>query len=276
MATYAIGDIQGCYDELRRLLDIVEFDASQDTLWIAGDIVNRGPHTLAVLRFLKSLGNRSITILGNHDLHLLVVAAGVRKPHRADTLNELLAAPDCEELLDWLRRQRLMHADSGLGYAMVHAGLLPQWSIAQALALAGEVEAVLQGPNYADFLQNMYGNEPKQWDDNLAGYDRLRIIVNAMTRLRLCTPDGGMEFSHKTGLHGMPSGYIPWFDVPGRASRDTPLIVGHWAALGLLLRPNLLAIDSGCVWGRRLTALRLEDRQIFQCDCSGVSAAADD
>jgi len=276
MATYAIGDIQGCYDELRRLLDVVGFDTSHDTLWIAGDIVNRGPQTLAVLRFLNSLGNRSIAILGNHDLHLLVVAAGVRKPHRADTLDELLAAPDCDELLDWLRRQRLMHADSGLGYAMVHAGLLPQWSIPQALQLAREVEAVLQGPDYRDFLQQMYGNDPKRWDDNLAGYDRLRVIVNAMTRLRLCTPEGTMEFSHKTGLPGIPSGYIPWFDVPGRASIDTPLIFGHWAALGLLLRPNLLAIDSGCVWGRQLTAVRLEDRRVFQCDCVGVSGSEGD
>ncbi len=276
MATYAIGDIQGCYDELRRLLDIVGFEASHDTLWIAGDIVNRGPHTLAVLRFLKNLGDRSIAILGNHDLHLLVVAAGVRKPHRADTLNELLAAPDCDELLEWLRRQRLMHADDSLGYAMVHAGLLPQWSVPQALALAREVETVLQGPDYQDFLQQMYGNDPKRWDDNLAGYDRLRTIVNAMTRLRLCTPDGEMEFSHKTGLPGIPSGYIPWFDVPGRASRDTPLIFGHWAALGLLLRPNLLAIDSGCVWGRQLTAVRLEDRQVFQCDCVSVSSSEGD
>jgi bis(5'-nucleosyl)-tetraphosphatase (symmetrical) len=276
MATYAIGDIQGCYDELRRLLDIVGFEASHDTLWIAGDVVNRGPHTLAVLRFLKSLGNRAITVLGNHDLHLLVVAAGVRKPHRADTLDELLAAPDCDELLDWLRGQPLMHADAGLGYAMVHAGLLPQWSIAQALSLAGEVESVLQGPGYGDFLQHMYGNDPKHWDDNLAGYDRLRTIVNAMTRLRLCTPDGEMEFSHKTGLPGIPSGYIPWFDVPGRASRDTPLIFGHWAALGLLLRPNLLAIDSGCVWGRQLTAVRLEDRQVFQCDCVSISSSEGD
>lgn len=273
MATYAIGDIQGCYDELRRLLDIVAFDPARDSLWLAGDIVNRGPHTLAVLRFLRGLGDRAIVTLGNHDLHLLVVAAGVRKPHRSDTLEELLAAPDCDELLDWLRRQRLMHADAG--YVMVHAGLLPQWSVAQALALAREVEAVLQGPDYGGFLCHMYGNHPTHWRDDLAGYDRLRIVVNAMTRLRLCTPGGTMEFSHKTGLKGVPSGYIPWFEVPDRASRGTPLIFGHWAALGLLLRPDLLGLDSGCVWGRQLTALRLEDRRVFQCDCGGVSAADD-
>lgn len=273
MATYAIGDIQGCYDELRRLLDKVAFDTSRDTLWIAGDIVNRGSQTPAVLRYLRSLGDRAAVILGNHDLHLLVVAAGVRKPHRGDTLDELLSAPDRDELLDWLRRQKLMHA--GGGYAMVHAGLLPQWTVTQALSLAAEVEAVLQGPDYSDFLQHMYGNEPLRWHDSLTGYDRLRVVVNAMTRLRLCTPDGTMDFSHKTGLHGMPTGYIPWFDVENRASRNTPLIFGHWAALGLLLRPDLLGIDSGCVWGRQLTAVRLEDRQVFQCECTGLSGSGD-
>ena len=158
---------------------------------------------------------------------------------------------------------------------MVHAGLLPQWTIAQALSLAAEVETVLQGPDYGDFLQHMYGNEPLRWHDGLTGYDRLRVVVNAMTRLRLCTPDGTMDFSHKTGLHGMPPGYIPWFDVPNRASRDTPLIFGHWAALGLLLRPDLLGIDSGCVWGRQLTAVRLEDRQVFQCECTGLNGSGD-
>jgi len=273
MATYAIGDIQGCYDELRRLLDDVAFDPVRDRLWLVGDIVNRGPQSLAVLRFLRGLGDRAVITLGNHDLNLLVVAAGVRKPHRSDTLDELLAAPDCGELLDWLRRQRLMHVENG--YAMVHAGLLPQWSIAQAQALAREVEAVLRGPDYGDFLRHMYGNHPVHWREGLTGYDRLRIVVNAMTRLRLCTAGGTMEFSHKTGLKHMPAGYLPWFDAPGRASRGTPLVFGHWAALGLLLRDDLLGLDSGCVWGRQLTALRLEDRRVFQCDCGGVSAAGD-
>ncbi len=274
MATYAFGDIQGCYDEMRRLLDIIHFDPARDRLWLAGDIVNRGPQTLEVLRFLRALGDRAVVTLGNHDLHLLVVAAGIRKPHRGDTLDELLAAPDRDELLDWLRRRRLMHADDG--FVMVHAGLLPQWTVAQALSLAGEVEAALQGPDYGGFLRQMYGNEPAYWSDGHAGYERLRVVVNAMTRLRLCTPDGTMEFSHKTGLKGMPAGYLPWFDIPGRASRGTPLIFGHWAALGLLLRPDVYGLDSGCVWGRRLTALRLEDRKLFQCDCGGVSAAEGD
>lgn len=273
MATYAIGDIQGCYDELRRLLDDLAFDPARDALWAVGDIVNRGPQSLAVLRFLRGLGDRAVVTLGNHDLHLLVVAAGVRKPHRSDTLDELLDAPDCGELLAWLRRQRLMHVENG--YAMVHAGLLPQWSIAQALALAHEVEAVLQGPDYGEFLQHMYGNQPAHWHDGLTGYDRLRVVINAMTRLRLCTAGGTMEFSHKTGLKGMPAGYLPWFDAPDRASRGTPLVFGHWAALGLLLRADVLGLDSGCVWGRQLTALRLEDRRVFQCDCDGVSTTGD-
>ncbi|MGA0023400.1 MAG: symmetrical bis(5'-nucleosyl)-tetraphosphatase [Burkholderiales bacterium] len=268
MATYAIGDIQGCYDQMRRLLDTAGFDPLHDHLWLVGDLVNRGSQSPEVLRYLRGLGDRAVAVLGNHDLHLLVVAAGVRKPHRDDTLDALLAAPDREELLDWLRRQRLMHA--GNGYAMVHAGLLPQWSIAQALALAREVETALQGPDYGEFLNHMYGNTPAQWHEELAGYDRLRVIVNAMTRLRLCTADGTMEFTHKTGLDGAPAGYLPWFDVPARASNATPVVFGHWAALGLKLRQDILGLDSGCVWGRRLTAVRLEDRCVFQCGCETV------
>lgn len=273
MPTYAIGDIQGCYDEMRRLLDTIAFDPSSDRLWLVGDLVNRGTQSLEVLRYVRGLGDRVIVVLGNHDLHLLVVAAGVRKPHRGDTLDALLSAPDRDELLDWLRRQRLMHA--GDGYAMVHAGLLPQWSIAQALALAHEVEAALRHFDYGEFLRHMYGNAPVQWHDGLTGFDRLRVIVNAMTRLRLCTPEGAMEFTHKTGLKGMPTGYLPWFDVPACASRETPVLFGHWAALGLLLRPDVLGLDSGCVWGRRLTALRLEDRRVFQCGCESVRTAGD-
>jgi len=273
MATYAIGDIQGCYDQLQRLLDSIAFDPAHDQLWLVGDLVNRGPQSLEVLRFVRDLGAQAVTVLGNHDLHLLVVAAGVRKPHRGDTLDALLAAPDRDELLDWLRQQPLMH--TGNGYAMVHAGLLPQWSIAQARALAQEVETALQGPDSSEFLRLMYGNEPVQWRDDLTGYDRLRVIVNAMTRLRLCTAEGVMEFTHKTALKGAPAGYLPWFDLPTRASRDTPVLFGHWAALGLMLRTDVLGLDSGCVWGRRLTAMRLEDRRVFQCDCASVRTTDD-
>ncbi len=266
MSTYAIGDVQGCYDELRRLLDSVDYDPAHDVLWFVGDLVNRGPKTLETLRFVRGLGDRAVTVLGNHDLNLLAVSAGLRKPHRGDTLDALFAASDRDELIDWLRHQKMMHV--GSGYAMVHAGLLPQWSVSRAMALAAEVEAALRGADYAGLLKNMYGNSPTVWDDGLAGYERLRVIVNAMTRLRLCTAGGEMEFSHKTALVNVPAGYMPWFDVPDRASADTPIVCGHWAALGLLLRKDVLGIDTGCVWGRSLSALRLEDRRLVQCECA--------
>lgn len=271
MSTYAIGDVQGCYDQLRTLLDALRFDPAADTLWLVGDLVNRGPKSLETLRFVQSLGDRAVTVLGNHDLHLLVVAAGVRKPHRGDTVDEILNAPDREALLQWLRTRKLMHVEGG--YAMVHAGLLPQWSIARADALAREVEASLAA-NDPGLFEHMYGNTPDEWDEALTGYDRLRVIINAMTRVRLVDRNGRMEFSHKTGLKDAPAGYLPWFDVPGRASAGTPIVCGHWAALGLMLKPDLLSLDSGCVWGRQLSALRLEDRRLFQTDCSGLETAS--
>jgi bis(5'-nucleosyl)-tetraphosphatase (symmetrical) len=272
MATIAIGDIQGCYDQLMRLLERAGFDERRDVLWLVGDLVNRGPQSLETLRFVKGLGARAITLLGNHDLNLLAVAAGVRKPHRGDTNDAILAAPDREELLTWLRHQSMMHA--GGGYAMVHAGLLPQWSMGQALALASEVEAALRGPDYRELLKRMYGNEPLRWRDDLAGYDRLRIIVNAMSRMRLAAADGTLELDYKLGLDTAPAGYFPWYDVPGRASRGTPIVFGHWAALGLLVREDAVCLDSGCVWGRALSALRLEDRRLFQLDCRELAGTA--
>ena len=272
MATIAIGDVQGCYDQLMRLLERAGYDERRDVLWFVGDLVNRGPQSAQVLRFAKSLGERQSTVLGNHDLALLVVAEGVKKPHRGDTFDELLAAPDRDELIAWLRRQKLMH--TGGGYAMVHAGLLPEWSVARALDLAREVETALQGPDYREFLKNMYGNEPAQWRDDLAGYGRLRVIVNAMSRMRLVTPGGKMEFSHKTGLANLPAGFLPWYDAPGRASRGDRILFGHWAALGLLDRDDVVCLDSGCVWGRTLSALRLEDRRFFQLDCPELEGMA--
>ncbi|MFN7086690.1 MAG: symmetrical bis(5'-nucleosyl)-tetraphosphatase [Burkholderiales bacterium] len=272
MPTYAIGDVQGCYDQLQRLLHALAFDPRRDRLWFVGDLVNRGPKSLQVLRFVKTLGKSAVTVLGNHDLHLLTVAAGIRKAHSGDTLDEILAAPDRDELVAWLRHRKMMHAENG--YAMVHGGLLPQWTVAQALTLGEEVETALRGDGHREFLRHMYGNEPARWSDDLTGYDRLRVIVNAMTRLRLCSADGTMEFSHKIGLESLPAGYMPWYDVPHRASRDTALITGHWAALGLMVRTDLLALDTGCVWGRQLTALRLEDRRIFQCECRELAGMA--
>jgi bis(5'-nucleosyl)-tetraphosphatase (symmetrical) len=265
MSIYVIGDVQGCYEPLRRLLDRVVYDPSADRLWFVGDLVNRGPESLHVLRFIKALGAGATSVLGNHDLHLLAVAAGVRKPHRDDTLDTVLQAPDREELLDWLRRLPLLHASNG--HAMVHAGLLPQWGVPRALALAHEVEQVLRSDRHGELMHHMYGNTPAAWSDDLQGYPRLRVVINAMTRLRLCTPAGVMEFSHKTGLDDVPAGYMPWFDVPRRASRDTPIVCGHWAALGLQVRSDVMAIDTGCVWGRELTALRLEDRRLYHCGC---------
>jgi bis(5'-nucleosyl)-tetraphosphatase (symmetrical) len=272
MATLAIGDVQGCYDQLMRLLEQADYDERRDVLWFVGDLINRGPQSAQTLRFVKGLGDRQVTVLGNHDLTLLAVAAAIKKPHRGDTFDELLAAPDRDELVDWLRHQKMMHAEGDR--AMVHAGLLPQWSIDQALALAREVEAALQGPEHREFLRHMYGNEPARWRDDLAGYDRLRVVVNAMARLRLVKPDGTMEFSHKTGLAGTPAGYLPWYDAPGRASLGTRILFGHWAALGLLQRDDVVCLDTGCVWGRALSALRLEDDRLFQLDCAELAGQA--
>ena len=266
MATYAIGDIQGCYSPLRRLLDKIDFEPTRDRLWLVGDLVNRGPQSLAVLRFVKSLGTRAVTVLGNHDLHLLVVAAGHVKPHHGDTLDAILRAADRDELLDWLRSRKLMHAAGR--YAMVHAGLLPQWSIAQALSLAREVEAALQSDDHDEFLSHMYGNKPDRWRAGLTGLDRLRVITNVLTRLRLCTAKGRMEFSHKGAPTSAPRGYRPWFNAPQRRNRSAKIIFGHWAALGLYTEANVIGLDTGCVWGRDLTAFRLADGKLYQCAAS--------
>ncbi|MFZ5523405.1 MAG: symmetrical bis(5'-nucleosyl)-tetraphosphatase [Pseudomonadota bacterium] len=270
MAIYAVGDIQGCHAELVHLLETIRFDAAADRLWLVGDLVNRGPGSLDVLRLVKALGDSAITVLGNHDLHLLAVAEGVAELHRSDTLDEVLNAHDRDELLHWLRNQRLLHAEGG--YVLVHAGLLPQWSVEQAVSLAHEVEHALRGENHAVFLARMYGNAPHQWDDNLTGYKRLRVIVNAFTRMRICTPQGEMEFRFKGEVENIPAGYLPWFDVPGRASAKAKVIVGHWSALGLLLRKDVIALDTGCLWGGPLTAIRLEDRQLFQVECNNPVA----
>ena len=268
MATYAIGDIQGCFEALELLLERIAFDPERDRLWFVGDIVNRGPDSLASLRFVKSLGEQAVTVLGNHDLHLITVAEGFARIHRGDTFQDILAAPDRDELLQWLRRQKLMHFEAG--WAMVHAGLLPQWTVARALELAREVEDVLAGPDYRDLLRSMYGNEPDAWDDRLQGHDRLRVIINAMTRLRLCTNDGRMEFRHKSAPLNLPEGYLPWYAIEHRASAGEPVIFGHWSTLGLYATADIVALDSGCLWGNALSALRLEDREIIQVSCAGM------
>ena len=276
MATYVIGDIQGCFEALEKLLDRIAFDSRRDRLWFVGDLVNRGPDSLATIRFVRSLGESAVTVLGNHDLHLLTVAAGFAHLHRGDTLADILEAPDREALLDWLRHCKLMHVDEG--WAMVHAGLLPQWSIGEARALAAEVEEALAGPDSRELLRHMYGNQPDAWDPKLEGYDRLRVIINAMTRLRLCTPDGRMEFRHKSAPRNLPPGFLPWYAVPGRASAGHPIVFGHWSTLGLHATDDVVALDSGCLWGGALSALRLHDRRIFQVDCAGMrgTTAPDD
>lgn len=265
MASYAVGDLQGCYFSFQRLLETIDFKPDHDRLWLVGDLINRGAGSLATLRWLYQHRTSIVAVLGNHDLHTLAVAEGFVPVHKSDTLNELLTAPDGVELLAWMRHQRMVHREDG--YLMVHAGLLPQWDAAQALALGAEVEAVLRSPDYRDFLAHMYGNQPDLWHDDLQGYDRLRLITNGMTRLRVCSPEGRIEFKFKGELDRIPAGYLPWFDVPDRRSHGTVIVCGHWSALGLQQRPDLFTLDTGCLWGGQLTAMRLEDRRIFQVPC---------
>lgn len=260
--------------ELNALLEVCSFNRSSDRLWFVGDLVNRGPASLDVLRFVKGLGERATVVLGNHDLHLLCVAEGVARPRADDTLAGVLEAPDRNDLLQWLRARELLHFEHGK--ALVHAGLLPQWTIAKALDLAREVEAALRGSAYREFLAKMYGSEPVAWDDSLAGADRTRVIVNAMTRMRFCTTSGGMEFRAKGGLDAAPPGYYAWFEVPGRRSADSTVICGHWSALGLRVESGLIALDSGCIWGGALSAVRIEDGRVFQVPCAGIQGSGGD
>jgi bis(5'-nucleosyl)-tetraphosphatase (symmetrical) len=272
MGLYLIGDVQGCDTPLERLLNDIGFSPSRDRLVLLGDLVNRGPASLAVLRRLAALGDAAQCLLGNHDLHALAVAAGVRPAHRSDTLAELLAAPDAPQLLDWLRHRplALLHSEGAqTDLLMVHAGVLPQWSAAQTLACAQELADALRGANYPEFLQTMYGNRPAQWSESLQGAGRLRAIVNALTRLRFCTAEGEMEFATKEGAGAAPAGYLPWFDVPGRLSGKVTVAFGHWSTLGLINRPGLIAMDTGCVWGGCLSAMRVDGgrRELLQMQC---------
>ncbi len=259
MALYMIGDVQGCDSALQRLLEKISFSASRDTLFVLGDLVNRGPDSAGVLRRLMGFGASAQCLLGNHDLHLLAASVGARRPSRKDTLANVLNAPDRDAMLAWLRQQRmaLLLEHQSQSYLMVHAGVMPSWTATQTLALAGEFEAVLRGPSLGDFLHHMYGNTPVQWHDELKGMDRLRMIVNTLTRLRFCTADGVMEFETSDGAHAAPPGYMPWFEVPGRKTANVAVAFGHWSTLGWLGRDDLFALDSGCVWGGCLSALQL-------------------
>ncbi len=273
MALYCIGDIQGCDSALGRLLDEIDFSASRDTVYLLGDLVNRGPESAAVLRRCMGAGDALRPLLGNHDLHLLAAAHGARKPSRRDTLAQVLEADDRLAMLEWLRQQPLMHTHTHAGerLVMVHAGLLPTWTVDEALALAGEVQAVLRGPGLSDFLHQMYGNGSDRWDPALTGMDRLRTIVNAMTRLRFCSAGGVMDFESTESAAEAPEGLMPWFDVPGRRAAGSLVAFGHWSTLGLLDRSDTLALDTGCVWGGCLSAMRfgttLADRELLQVHC---------
>jgi bis(5'-nucleosyl)-tetraphosphatase (symmetrical) len=273
MAHYLIGDLQGCDAPLGRLLAKIGFSASRDTLYLLGDLVNRGPSSAAVLRRLTAYGDAARCLLGNHDLSLLAVAHGHRAPHRNDTMDDILQAPDREAMLDWLRHRSM--ALQAHGILMVHGGVLPQWDGAQVLALGAEVESVLRGSAPDTFLAHMWGNQPDHWEDGLAGADRLRVIVNALTRLRFCTPQGVMDHKASGGIGQAPPGMLPWFDVPGRRTAGVPIAFGHWSTLGYLRRPDLIALDTGCVWGGCLSALKLAEdgrHELVQEPCEQAQA----
>lgn len=269
MSTFAIGDIQGCFEELQKLLKKINFDPARDTVWFTGDLVNRGPKSLDVLRFIKSLGKRAVVILGNHDLHLLAIFYSNASPSKEDTLQEILQAPDCLELCDWLRQQPLLHHDAQLGFTMVHAGLPPQWDLTKAQQCANEVENILRGNHCQEFFNNLYGDEPSCWNENLTGWDRLRVITNYFTRLRFCKADGTLELQTKGELHITPPDFFPWFKLPNRLNKNLKIIFGHWAALGgKTAEANVFALDTGCVWGECLTAMCLETGEQFSVQCA--------
>jgi len=264
---YLVGDIQGCDQAFERLMAEIGFSPSRDRLTVLGDLVNRGPASLAVLRRLRGLGDAAQALLGNHDLHLLAVAQGVRPEHANDTLREILAAPDREAWLDWLRQRPLALMQQG--WLCVHAGVSPAWSAAQTLSLATEVQTMLRGPDLAAFLPQMYGNHPAKWSDTLQGPDRWRHVINVLTRIRFCHPDGALDFKAKEGAAQAPPGLLPWFEFPQRASIGTPIAFGHWSTLGLVNRPELLGLDTGCVWGGALTAARVDGgrRELVHVPC---------
>lgn len=265
MATYAVGDLQGCYDELKQLLKKIDFHPARDRLWCVGDLVNRGPGSLDVLRLITDLGSSAQVVLGNHDFHLLAVAQGLRKTKRSDTLDKLLKAKDAPQLLAWLAQQPLLHYDAELNAVMTHAGIPPIWSLAQAQALAAEVELELHSSRQRDFLSRLFANDPLCWSDQLTGAERHRAIVNYLTRMRFCRADGTLELETKSEAANAPVGYAPWFHYPSQIAPQTRLLFGHWAALkGRTGRAGIFSLDTGCVWGECLTALRLEDQQLFQ------------
>lgn len=273
-APYGFGDLQGCHAPFKRLLGSLQLNA-HTPLWFAGDLVNRGRDSLATLRDVIALGHRAKAVLGNHDVHLLAVSAGIRRMRKGDTIADILDAPDSGALLDWLRNRPLAHYENAM--LMVHAGVLPQWDVTLALELADELQRAFRGPNWKETLSDLYSNEPRRWSPDLKRKERMRVAFNAFTRIRFCTPDGTMEFASNGGPSSAPAGYLPWFDAPDRQTANVTLVFGHWAALGLMLRDNLVALDSGCVWGNRLSAVRLAadpaERTVTQVECRGCTEA---
>lgn len=275
-APFAFGDLQGCHAPFKQLFERLPV-TSDAPVWFAGDLINRGPESLATLRDVMALGQRAVAVLGNHDLHLLAVSAGIRTQKKSDTLAGILTAPDGPDLLNWLRHRPFAHFENGM--LMVHAGVLPQWDAPLALELADELQRELRSPRWKETLAQWYGNEPRRWSPDLKKADRQRVAFNALTRIRFCSPGGDMEFACSKGPQAAPAGYLPWFDAPNRRTSDTTVVFGHWAALGLMLKDKLIGLDSGCVWGNRLTAVRLAaipgERQVLQVECEGCAASAE-
>ena len=270
MATYAIGDIQGCAGALRDLIALLPWDPQRDRLWFVGDLVNRGPESAEVLRLIKNLGDRAQTVLGNHDLYVLAAGEGVLTPRAKDTFTDVLEAPDRLDLLQWLRHQPLLYEEPP--YVMVHAGLLPQWSLQEARVLAQEVAEALQGPDFRKLMEHLFALERQNWGETLRGMPRLKTIIDVMTRLRACTANGEINYHFKGELKDLPIGWFPWFQAPNRRHAEATVVFGHWSALGLYVGNGVIGLDSGCVWGRTLTAVRLEDRAIFQVPCEQCRA----
>ncbi|MEC9375295.1 MAG: symmetrical bis(5'-nucleosyl)-tetraphosphatase [Pseudomonadota bacterium] len=265
MAIFAVGDIQGCFDELQQLIDTIKFDPTKDKLWFVGDLVNRGPKSLQTLQFIRNLNNSAVCVLGNHDLHLIAIALTGKYSNQDDSLIQILEDAACGDLIEWLRHQPLTHYDKDQNILMVHAGVIPNWSIKEVLSYGKEVEEVLRGKNANKFLKEMYGNTPDLWSKNLTGNDRLRFITNSLTRIRFCTPKGKLELETKHEPSKKFGNYLPWYEIPERKIFDTKIVFGHWSSLGLINKPNLLALDTGCVWGGTLTAVQInEESTVFE------------
>jgi bis(5'-nucleosyl)-tetraphosphatase (symmetrical) len=271
VAVYAIGDVQGCLDELQALLELIRFNPDHDRVWFAGDLVNRGPKSLQTLRFIRDLGDSASCVLGNHDLHLIAAAHGHMLSNDDHTLDTVLAAPDRDELIDWLRQQPLLHHDEELGFTMVHAGLPPQWDLSLALQCAHEVESILRSDNLSAFIPHMYGNKPKRWSNELTRWKRLRFIINCFTRLRFCDADGRLQLKYKGPPGSQPEKFLPWFEIPERRSRDLNIVFGHWSTLGPRTDKGIYPLDTACLWGGELTALRIDSTtpQWFSLPCAG-------